>query len=115
MTRIECIKYLIFNNEEPDLTDSAILNLIDKLGFNGCIRFIATAQYNKLSQEVSAIDDGANKFTFQNRLSGLERLIKTANAYGFDDPEGQEGVNQLPKNTTLSLDTTIDYNYWSKG
>lgn len=113
LTRIECIKYLIFNNEEPNLTDTAIQNLIDKLGFNGSIRFIATAQYNKISQELSSIDDGANKITFQNKLNGLEKLIKTATEYGFDDPEGQEGVNQLPKNTTLSLDTESTDTYWS--
>lgn len=112
LTRIESIKYLLFSDSEPDLTDTAIQSLITSFGYNGAIRFIATAQYVKTSQEFSSIDDGANKFTFQNKLSGLEKLIKLAESYSLPDPESTED-GQLPRSTSLSLDTVKKDDYWS--
>lgn len=112
MTRIESIKYLLFSEEEPDITDTAIQSLIDSFGYNGAIRYLAASLYVRVSQQASAIDDGANKFTFANRLNGLDKIIKLAESYSLPDPESSENA-QLPRATSLSLDTVKKDDYWS--
>lgn len=111
MTRIESIKYLIWGKETPDYSDTEINNLITSFGYNGAIRYIASSLLIQYSNAPTSVNDGANSFSFNNRVTGLEKVIKMADKNEFLDPEST-GV----KPNYFTIDTTPDKpkDYWGR-
>ena len=92
MTKIEFIKFLFFGDVSSEDMDSELIsNLINSFGFNGAIRYIAVSEKMRISGEATSVNDGANSFSFSNKLSGLDDIIKKAEQHSFTDPESEEG------------------------
>ena len=113
MTRIESIKYIIWGQENPDFSDTEISNLIQSFGYNGAIHYLATAQLIQISNSPTSINDGANSFSFNNRISGLEKIIKMADRKEFLDPES-EGESGSRKYFTLDTKPDKLKDYWGR-
>ena len=113
MTRIESIKYIIWGADTPDFNDSEISNLISSFGYNGCIHYLATSQLIQISNTPTSINDGANSFSFNNRISGLEKIIKMADRKEFLDPESSESGGG-GKYFTLDTHPNKCKDYWGR-
>jgi len=115
MTRIESVKYIIWgSNQTPDISDTEISNLIQSFGYNGSIRYIATSQLLKLSQNPTSINDGANSFGFDSPINALKEIIKMAEKCQFLDPEAVDLGDEVKRYFTLDMNPKKCKDYWGR-
>lgn len=111
MTQTEAIKKIIWGDDTPSYTDAEIINLVNRFGYNGAIRFIATSMVTQLSRQPTSVNDGVNSFGFNNLISGLELIIKMAERYEFQDPINE---NNSKKSYTFDSVPNKLKDYWGK-
>ena len=110
MTSIESIKYIVYGTyNDCDLSDTDINDLYNKMGYNEVIRYLALAKKTQLSSMPTSVNDGANSFSFNDRLKALDDIISLAEKYSFRDPEATEQTG-----TCFSADLKPDRHkdYW---